>query len=60
MILIKLSTFADREVWVNPQYIASMVRSESGANVFIANDSDPIRVKETPEDIMQLIIDSVQ
>ena len=54
--LIKLTTVNGKRFWVNPTYIASMADDESGGSaVCVANDSEPIIVKETPETIIQKI-----
>ena len=56
MTLIKLTTVNGKRFWVNPQYIASMVDDEGGGTaIYVANDSDPVIVKEPPETIIQKI-----
>jgi len=55
MILIKLTTTESRDIWVNPDYIASISSGDNCACVYVANDSYPVKVKEKVEEILQKI-----
>ena len=53
--LIKLTTNYGSSIWVNPFFIASIVPDKRGSAVFIATDSNPTFVVESPEEITSLI-----
>ena len=53
--MIKLTLQDKSPIWVNPNYIASIVPSEKGSLIGICNDVSPTFVFETPETIIQKI-----
>ena len=55
MVLIELHTLYG-SLWINPNYISSFCAGAAGGtNVFMANDTSPVQVKEEPEEILELI-----
>lgn len=53
--LIKLTVANGNAFWVNPRYIASVTVYDGETRIFVANDTYPTVVKETPEEIIQKI-----
>lgn len=61
--LIKLTVRDGRDIYVNPDYIASFSKEYSEAlftSLWIAHDTEPVYVKETPEDIISKITELFQ
>ena len=59
MVLIELHSIYG-PIWVNPNYIASIAIGTVGSDVFMANDTNAVSVKERPEEILHLIQSSLQ
>jgi hypothetical protein len=60
MILIELHSI-NEPIWVNPNYISSMCEGVyGGSNVFMANDANPVQVKESLKEILNLIQSALQ
>lgn len=59
MILIELHGLYG-PIAVNPNYIASICEGEYGSDVFMANDSTPVQVKESLKEILNLIQSALQ
>lgn len=53
--MIQLTLQDKSPIWVNPNYIASIVPNESGSLIGICNDVHPTFVMESPETIIKQI-----
>ena len=56
MKLVKLHFNDDLPVWINPKLVCSVHGyKDRGVVTFIGDDSDCLRVTETPEEIVKLL-----
>ena len=60
--LIHLTTNEKTDIWINPEYISTMVRTEvgNGSIIYIGELESPIIVTESPEDVIQKITVSLK
>lgn len=60
MRFIKLTGFRTRvPVYINCNSISAIDTNDTQTEIFIAGDNDPFVVRETPEEVLQLIREAV-